>query len=507
MRLAAVTAIVFVVAAASSAAAAPFRNGVAAGDVTRTTAILWAQGTAAGPVRAEVLRGGRVVQRRIARATRASDLTVRVVARGLRAGARYTYRFRQGRSTSATGAFRTAPPAASGATVEFAISGDADGTPVRPGGPPFFNRFEVYTAMVDENNAFNVNYGDTIYSDSGVGGNPVARTVAQKWTKYKQNLALAPLRDLRRTAGVYFGWDDHEFINDFSRAEHGEDLYAAGRKAFLDYSPSAYSSRVGLYRSFRWGRHLELFILDGRSFRSAKASAGGVCNTGASPDLAPTAPQAVRNAFASLAPGLAQPVSPACLAVIRDPSRTFLGAAQYAAFTSATARSTATFKIVVNPTPLQQFYALPYDRWEGYEAERTRLVEFLRTNVRNVLLLTTDTHANLVGDVRVRTFEPPGPLDSGITEVITGPVATNTYAKEVDEELGATGVGQAIGALFLKPPLPRGIGMRCVALDVYGYAQVRVTSSQLTVLLKDANGEPVTDVSGEPCAPVVLSRR
>ena len=61
MRLAAVTAFVFV-AAASSAAAAPFRNGVAAGDVTRTTAILWAQGTAAGPVRAEVLRGGRVVQ-------------------------------------------------------------------------------------------------------------------------------------------------------------------------------------------------------------------------------------------------------------------------------------------------------------------------------------------------------------------------------------------------------------------------------------------------------------
>ena len=506
MRAAMATGILFVLAA-SSATAAPFRNGVAAGDVTSTSAILWAQATTPGPLTAEVLRGGRVVQRRSARAVPANDLTVRVTARGLRAGTRYSYRFRQGRSVSARGAFRTAPAARTSATVEFAVTGDSDGTPTRPGGPPFFNRFEVYSAMVDENNAFNVNYGDTIYSDSGVGGNPVARTVAQKWTKYEQNLALAPLRDLRRATGAYFGWDDHEFINDFSRAEHGEAIYAAGRKAFLDYSPASYSSRVGLYRSFRWGRNLELFILDGRSFRSAKASAGGVCNTGSSPDLAPTAPQAVRNAFASLAPGLAQPVAPACLAVIRDPARTFLGAAQYAAFTSAIARSTATFKIVVNPTPLQQFYALPYDRWEGYEAERTRLVEFLRTNVRNVLLLTTDTHANLVGDVRVRTFEPPGPLDSGITEVITGPVATNTYAKEVDDTLGATGVGQAIGALFLKPPLPRGIGMRCVALDVYSYAQVRVTSSQVTVNLKDASGQAVTDVSGEPCAPVVLSRR
>ena len=491
----------------ATASAAPFEYGVSAGEITPTSAMLWARAGAPGPVTAELLRGGNVVQRRTATAGRASDLTIRVTVRGLVPGTRYTYRFRRGRTSSPAGSFRTAPAARTATTVEFAISGDADGTPTRPGGPPAFNRFQVYTAMVEERNAFNVNYGDTIYSDSSVGGNPVARTVQQKWAKYKQNLSLRPLTALRASTGVYSGWDDHEFINDFSRAEHGEDIYRAGRKAFLDYTPATHSSLVGLYRSFRWGRNLELFMLDGRSFRSGKASAGGVCDNNGSPDLAPTAPQTVRNAFASLAPPLARPVPPACVAVIRDPQRTFLGAAQYARFTAAVARSTATFKIVVNPTPLQQFYALPYDRWEGYEAERTRLIEFLSSRVRNVLLLTTDTHANMVGDVRLRTFEPPGPLDSGITEVITGPVATNTYAKEVDQLLGATGVGQAIGALFLKPAPPRGIGMQCVALDVYSYAQVRVTSTQLTVTLKDMNGERVTDSSGEPCAPVVVTAR
>ena len=51
-----------------------------------------------------------------------------------------------------------------------------------------------------------------------------------------------------------------------------------------------------------------------------------------------------------------------------------LGAQQYAAFTKAIKASTATWKVVVNEVPIQQYYALPYDRWEGYEAEREKLL-------------------------------------------------------------------------------------------------------------------------------------
>ena len=188
------------------------------------------------------------------------------------------------------------------------------------------------------------------------------------------------------------------FVNDFSLPEHGEAIYTAGVRAFRDYSPVAYSPDLGLYRSVRWGRHLELFFLDQRSFRSGKATAA--CGN----DLAPTAPQAVREAFAALAPGLRNPVPPACLAAINDPSRTMLGARQYEVFTNAIKASKATWKVVVNQVPIQQYYALPYDRWEGYAAERERLLRFLQQNTKNVVFLTTDTHANLINEVRFRTL-------------------------------------------------------------------------------------------------------
>ncbi len=63
--------------------------------------------------------------------------------------------------------------------------------------------------------------------------------------------------------------------------------------------------------------------------------------------------------------------------------------------------------------PIQQFYALPYDRWEGYAVERRELLEFLQQNVKNAVFLTTDVHANMVNDARLQTLEPGGPVNSG----------------------------------------------------------------------------------------------
>ena len=67
--------------------------------------------------------------------------------------------------------------------------------------------------------------------------------------------------------------------------------------------------------------------------------------------------------------------------------------------------STATFKVIINEVPIQQYYALPYDRWEGYEAERQAVLNFLKDNVENVVFLTTDVHANMVNDARLKTLE------------------------------------------------------------------------------------------------------
>jgi phosphodiesterase/alkaline phosphatase D-like protein len=183
-----------------------------------------------------------------------------------------------------------------------------------------------------------------------------------------------------------------------------------------------------------------------------------------------------------------------------------LGAAQYAAFVKAIRASSATWKVVLNEVPLMQFYALPYDRWEGYGAERARLLTDL-AGVKNVVVLTTDLHGHLIGEVRSSTLEPTGPVGTGIWEVVTGPVATNTYAKEIDSVLGAPGTGDFVTSLFLKPQPPNGIGLRCTATDAYGYAQVVATRTTLSVAPRAATGGAVKEKTGGVCAPLVLRAR
>ena len=342
------------------------------------------------------------------------------------------------------GVFRTAPRSRANATIEFAWTGDTDFLPAMGERRPFWNTGGIFRRMRAERNDFNIHLGDTMYSDTEVEAPddnpfPVALTVAQKWGKYKLNLGNRQLRSVRGSAGFYSHWDDHEFINDFSPREDtfeniisgitenvsGTELYRRGVKAFTDYAPVSYSRARGIYRSVRWGRNLELFFLDQRSFRDAKADANGVCDnpqTG-QPDVAPTAPTRLRVVFGAAIPssGLSQPVSQQCLDTIRDPNRDYLGDAQFRRFTRAIDRSTARFKVIMNEMPIQQYYVLPYDRWEGYEAERQRLLQYLRQNVKNVIFLTTDVHATLVNDARFQTLEDGGAQDSGIFDFTVGP--------------------------------------------------------------------------------------
>jgi phosphodiesterase/alkaline phosphatase D-like protein len=508
---------------AGAQAARGFTLGVAAGEVTDDSAVVWAHAdkSGSGTVAVYTDRGGhREATVKRVKATSSNDNTVQAEVTRLRPDSVYRFVFTIGRNKSDTGTFRTAPAANKAKTIEFAWSGDTDAQNRQGETKPFWNNFEIYGRMAREKNAFNVNFGDTIYSDTEVGseqqggnfqpGAPTALSVKDKWAKYKMNLALRNLQRLRGTGVVYTHWDDHEFINDFSVAENGSKLYRDGVRAFTDYSPASWSSRDGLYRKFRWGKNLEVFFLDERSFRDAKASQGGTCDNPAgsgSPDLAPTAPQSTRNLFGVLVPSLRNPPPSACTARINDPSRTFLGKRQLAAFKRDVKRSKATFKVIMNETPIQQFYALPYDRWEGYEPERQEVLSFLRDNVKNVVFLTTDTHANFINDARLKTLEEGGPVNSGITEVVTGPVATKNFGAEIDDATGQPGSGKAVRDLFLKPQPPNGVGMQCSIVDQFSYGQVKVTSRKLTITPKDSAGRQLKEPEGNPCGPVTIAAK
>ena len=291
--------------------------------------------------------------------------------------------------------------------------------------------------------------GDTIYSDTEVPGytfDDLALTVEQKWEAYKTNLRMKPWAKARGSAAYYAHWDDHEFINDFAPGADnfplgvgtveidGEELYKRGVEAFTDYNPITYSKGKGIYRSVRWGKNLEVFFLDERSFRSTASDYTSVCdNPPGTRDFAPTAPQSVRDAFSVIAPALGNPVPQACLDSINDPNRTLLGSKQLKRFKKEIANSKATFKVIMNELPIQQYYVDPYDRWEGYEAERQEVLHYLQDKVENVVFLTADVHASLVNDARYNTLGPAGVQNSGILDVTTGPIATANYGLEISD--------------------------------------------------------------------------
>ena len=522
--------------AAPAASARGFSAGVASAEVTSRSAIVWTRADKPGRVRLVVAgdpRLRRPVLRRTARARRGADNTVQVRLRRLTPASRYFFRFTQGRRRSDRGSFETAPGPRATRAVRFGWTGDTDPV-LEPGTSRLhFRPFDVYRRMRAERNDFNVNLGDTIYSDTDSqyeSVDPLALTVAQKRAKYRTMLRAATLRGLRAAGGMYNQWDDHEFLNDFAidqtqyptrqgtqpgqptriQTVDGAKLYADGVEAFREYMPVTYSRARGIYRSFRWGRNLEVFFLDERSFRDAGADDGGVCDNppgSGERDFAPTTPQRLRTLFALIIPQLAAPPPPGCLARINDPARDYLGASQFARFTSAVKRSRATFKVVMNELPIQQLYVDPYDRWEGYAAERTRLLTFLRDNVKNVVFLTTDVHANLVNDARLKTLEDGGPVNTGILEVTTGPAGTDTFADDINDTAGNPNAATLANQFFLRRPPPDGPGIRCSNLDVFSYGQVKVTSRKLTIALKDANGRTVKDPDGKPCGPYVVSKK
>jgi phosphodiesterase/alkaline phosphatase D-like protein len=504
----------------SAFAARGFTLGVAAGEVHSTSATLWAKADGSGRYTLEVSRNQRFkgILTSRARAKPGNDDTVQATIRGLRPGRGYRYRFVGRGAVSDVGRFRTAPRRSANAKIRFAWTGDTDFTPAPGQIAPYWNDGTIFRLMRRERNDFNIHLGDAIYSDSEVPGalQPIALTVAQKWAKYRLNLGNAFLRALRGSTGFYSHWDDHEFVNDFSPAEStfsndvnidGGLLYRNGEKAFRDYAPVRWTKRDGLYRTVRWGRNLQLFFLDQRSFRSAKADEAGVCNnpmTG-QPDLAPTAPQATRQLFSVVVPSFTVPVSQACLDAIRDPDRTFLGRRQLARFLRDVKRSKARFKVVVNELPIEQFYALPYDRWEGYEADRQRVLRGLR-RVRNVVFLTTDVHATLVNEARFRTLEPGGPRNSGITDITVGPAATANFGLEIDTATGVADAGSLVDSAFFTPAPPSGVGMRCSIVNQFSYGEVEVTSRRLTVTPKGFDGRLQHD-GDKPCGPFLFRYR
>jgi alkaline phosphatase D len=458
------------------ALAVGFTHGVASGDVTSTSAVLWTRADREAALRVEVALDPEFRSRTLsvpAAAATAADFTVKLLAEPLEPGRSYYYRFTDGESYSETGTFRTAPSRAVAAPVRFVFSGDSDGT--RVDGRPAYNEFEVLDAARRENPDFFVYLGDTVYADSGR-RRASASTLEEYRALYQENREYPALRRLLAAASTYAIWDDHEVRNDYEGQTVDPALYANGRRAFLEYMPvrelpfpdRASCAGDPLFRLFRWGSEVDLIILDERSCRSTDAE--HACASDWAPALAPLLRLALR-----------LPPSPpeGCLAALGDPGRTFLGGFQKLVFKAALLYSRARFKFVINELPIQQLLALPYDRWEGYAAERDEILRFIRDNhIRNVVFLTADTHASLVGKVVLDRFTDPAPVAD---EFVVGPIATTTFGRELQRTF-------PISPEDYQRVLET-MGVECAELDAYSYGLVEVQSSVVSISLKNDQGE------------------
>ncbi len=480
-------------------------HGIASGDVTPLSAVLWTRANQEATLQLEVATDSDFEQIIFDRSvqTAGDDFTAKVFAAPLIPNRTHFYRWRSGDHSSETGTFQTPPLRLRPVDVRFAFSGDSDGT-TRASDGFRFNNFEALGAAQRERLDFFIYLGDTIYADSQLRESS-AKTLEEYRGAYKVNREYENLLALLKSTSVYAIWDDHEVRNDYAGQTVDPERYANGRRAFLEYMPvidlklPADPGCAGspLFRYFRWGKDVDIIILDERTCRNDKVESACLIDTvlGPLPDFFPTLPTDVRRelrrefplvALLELIP-LAAP--PGCLAAIFDPTRTMLGPTQKALLKSILAGSRAKFKFIINEVPIQQLFVDPYDRWEGYGAERAELINFVRRNqVKNVIFLTTDLHANIINEVFIDAFTNSQPVAH---EFVTSPIATFTLAgprEGIPPELTEL-LADVVNFLLDRA------GVDCRNLDsfAYGLVEVDVHAETTTVTLKDDDGNLLFD--------------
>ena len=277
--------------------------------------------------------------------------------------------------------------------------------------------------------------------------------------------------------------------NDWAGQTVDPTFFEIGKKSFDEYTtigqldPTSDSDCAGptQFRVKHWGKNVDLIIIDTRTCRSRNVEAQ--CQN----DLVPTLPSFIRTSL----PGVPPQPPAGCLAAINDPSRTMLGSEQKQMFKDALLSSNAKFKFVITSISIQQTFALPYDSWEGYGAERSEILNFIKDEgIKNVIFLTTDLHLNLMNEVFIDRFANPSPI---AYEVVTGPIGAET-----DKDRILRLLGPVIGPVFVqaRENLLTLLGADCRNIDTYSYGRVavsQVAGGIAKIALKDGDKNIIHD--------------
>ena len=491
-------------------------SGIATGDVTSNSAVLWSRASGPGRLIAtlrtvgadgRVLRGKGAYERvlRGGWANADTDFTAKVSAVNLPAGSRFklTLQFEDEAGTlseAGTGSLTTAagPSAAGRSSVRgnqvprgqsFVWTGDTAGQGW--GINEEIGGMLGYRAMHRTRPDFFIHSGDTVYADGPITGevvepdgriwrnvvteevSKVAETLNEFRGRHRYNMMDANLRAMYAEVPVIAQWDDHETTNNWWHGETLDDprytvrdvdtLAARGRQAWQEYMPIADSRalRKGtgfeparIYRKIERGPQLDVFALDMRTFKGE--------NT----------------------PGL-------------EPHATsILGEEQLQWLIREVTRSKATWKVISSDLPLG--IIVPDGKAQesianrdngaplGRELELARLLKAFKDNkVKNVVWLTADVHycaAHHYSPERAafKDFDP-------FWEFVAGPINAGSFGpNDMDLTFGPEVVFSKAGYTNQSPRSGEGQFFGHVELDEDDTFTVSLRDAAETVLWRKA---------------------
>jgi alkaline phosphatase D len=466
--------------------------GLASGDVSTDSAVVWARADRPARLRVEcstVESFKTIIRVASSEALPEHDFTSKVLFDGLPPGQDIFYRVRfedigeAGISgQTKVGHFRTASTDKN--SISFVWSGDSAGQgwgiDASRGG------MRTYKTMLENRPDFFIHSGDHIYADCPIPSelklpngeiwrnivteekSAVAHSLAQFRGNYKYNLLDDNLRAFNAQVPMLAQWDDHEVTNDWSpigtadETGYDEDgtsrLVARARRAFHEFMPIRPSPQQAgrIYRKTGYGPLLDVFLIDMRSYRDSTWNKRD------------------------------------------DRSDTFiLGSVQLAWLKRELAASDATWKVIAADLPIglisEDAIALGNGPPERREHEIADLLSFMkRAGVRNTVWLTADMHytaAHYYDPNRAvfQDFEP-------FWEFVSGPLHAGTWAPgELDNTFGPA-------AMFQKGcSAQQGENLApCFGLQFFGRVDIDGRSGIMKVTLKDVDDRALWSVDIAP---------
>lgn len=364
-----------------------FGSGVKVGEVTSDSAIIWTRTSAVDQCDEQFALPGAEAQVRVRyriadepdserttdwRATKPeSDFAVQFALTDLKPGVRYRYvieaKYAKGENQT-DGTFETAPNADSVTPIRFVVTSchkyqtmDAPGLGQK-----------IYLPMADLKPQFFVHTGDVVYYDGDTA--PLATNVELARLHWHRMDNLPYHRQFYPNIAAYFMKDDHDVLKDdaWPGQKYGDLTFEQGLEIFDEQNPIGDYS----YRTIRWGKDLQVWIVEGRDFRSPNPKADG-------------------------------------------PEKSIWGEEQWTWLQQTVAASDATFKILISPTPI-----VGPDRPQGkndnhsnanWKSEGDRARKFLVEH--DMISICGDRHW------QYHSVDP----DTGLNEFCSGP-STNKHA-------------------------------------------------------------------------------